>query len=129
MVFWGVKNKKRPKRTSREQYVMNGIYGSIFVARGAAFVIPNAVGEGILGILVTIGLMGVSRYAAIVSFYHAAKYVPPTQAELNAWTVEDTMAAARGTEARLATLESLNKQGLLTPEEYEAKRAEILGEL
>ena len=39
------------------------------------------------------------------------------------------MAAARGTEARLATLESLNKQGLLTPEEYEAKRAEILGEL
>ena len=39
------------------------------------------------------------------------------------------MAAGGGTEARLATLESLNKQGLLTPEEYEAKRAEILGEL
>lgn len=129
MVFWGVKNKKRPKRTSREQYMINGVYGSVFVALGVVFVIPNSFGEGVLGLLVAAGWMGVSLYAAIISFYHAARYVPPTQEELNAWVVEDTMAAARGVEARLSTLESLHQQGLLSQEEYEAKRTEILGEL
>lgn len=125
LLFWGNLEKKKNIQTSREQLVMNGIFGCVFFLAGIFLVAPNAVGYGGQGIFVTaLWLIG-SGAVAGVEFYHAAHWQPapmeeePQPEEPQEGTLEE----------KLKRLQSLYEQQLITEEEYQNKKKELLGEL
>lgn len=125
LLFWGNLEKKKDLRASQDQLVMNGIFSCIFFLIGIILVAPNALEYGVLGILLTaLWLIG-SAAAAGVNFYQAARWQPaPVEEET---PPEETQ---EGTlEARLKRLQSLYEQKLITEEEYQSKKKELLGEL
>ena len=104
-------------RPSKAQGIIGGIAGGLFVILGVTVVIPST---GVFGIIWTLfaGLIcGINLYTAF-----GKKYVGP---EIH---IEDEK-SVRSTEARLAELRRLYDQGLISDEEYEDKRAEILKEI
>ena len=106
-------------RPNKGQAVFAGIVGLIFVGIGLIVVIP------------AFGPFGIAVGSTVMSFYQAfgKKYVGP---EIR---IEDEDAppasppSAPSVSERLEQLESLRADGLITQEEYQAKREEILKEL
>ena len=109
--------KRVTYRPSKGQAVFGAVVGAIFVLIGLFVVIPSFGGFGILWTLVAAGIVGLNLYMAF-----GKNYVGP---EI---TVEDE-AADDNAAARLRQLEDLRRQGLITGEEYEKKRQEILRQL
>ena len=117
-------------RPSKGESVFAGIVGVIFVFIGLFFAIPTFGPFGILWTLVAAGIAGMHLYRAFGS-----KYVGP---EIN---IEDEEAGGQvvGTapppaappsaEERLRQLEDLREKRLITANEFEEKRKEILKEL
>ena len=111
-------------RPNKGQAVFAGIVGLIFVGIGLFMVIPALGPFGILWTLIAVG-------STVMSFYQAfgKKYVGP---EIR---IEDEDAppasppSAPSVSERLEQLESLRADGLITQEEFQAKREEILKEL
>ena len=98
---WGRRVTYRPSKVSG---AFGLIFGCVFVLIGIFVVIPSA---GAFGILWTLLAVCITGYNAYVAF--GKKYIGP--------------------EERLRKLRELYDQRLITEEEYEAKRREILGEL
>lgn len=126
-------NRRRRRvtyRPSKGESVFAGIVGVIFVFIGLFFAIPTFGPFGILWTLVAAGIAGMHLYRAFGS-----KYVGP---EIN---IEDEEAGGQvvGTapppaappsaEERLRQLEDLREKRLITANEFEEKRKEILKEL
>ena len=124
LLFWGNLEKKKDLSPSREQLTMNGIYGCVFFLIGLFLVAPNAVGYGVLGIVLTAVWLIAAAAVAGLHFYQAARWQPPAPVEEP--PEEETDAPL---EERLKRLQSLYAQGLITGEEYEAKKKELLEEL
>jgi len=108
----------RPSKTSG---IFGSIVGGIFVLIGIAVVIPTFGPFGILWTLIAVGITGINAYSAF-----GKGYVGP---EINIEDESPGSSAAGGTELRLRELQGLYDRGLITQEEYEAKRQEILKEL
>ena len=91
---------------------------------GVFAVIPQA---GAFGVLWTLIAVGITAYNGYMAF--GKKYIGP---EIN---IEDEGAPNPGRqdasdpEARLTQLAALHEKGLITDEEYEQKRQEILDEI
>lgn len=125
--------KRVTYRPSKSGSVMGGVVGVIFVLIGLFVVIPTfsmAGGFGaIFGVLWTI----VAGVIAGTNFYQAfgKGYIgPEIHIEEEGGTEHAQDAAAPGdTQARLTELRALYDQRLITQEEYEQKRKEILEEL
>lgn len=115
-----MRRKRVTYRPNKAQATFGGVVGVIFVVIGAAVVIPTFGPFGIFWTLIALGI-------TIFNFYQAfgKKYVGP---EIS---IEDEDAPPEtGTAAhRMAQLQSLHDQGLVTDEEFEAKRQEILRDL
>ena len=126
-------NRRRRRvtyRPSKGESVFAGIVGVIFVFIGLFFAIPTFGPFGILWTLVAAGIAGMHLYRAFGS-----KYVGP---EIN---IEDEgaggqvvgtappPAAPPSAEERLRQLEDLREKRLITANEFEEKRKEILKEL
>ncbi len=111
----------RPGKTGG---VFGIVWGGIFVVIGIAVAIPTF---GAFGILWTLMALGITAYNAYCAF--GKGYVGP---EIQ---IEDDLEETGGKEAagtaqsRLEELRGLYDQHLITEEEYEAKRREILKEL
>ena len=106
-------------RPSRTVSILGGVVGVIFVLVGFFVAIPVA---GPFGIFWT----AVSAVIAAMNFYQAfgKGYIGPNI------EIEDVNEGSEGsTETRLRKLQSLYDQHLITPEEYEEKRKEILNKL
>lgn len=111
-------------RPSKGASIFGGVVGIIFVIIGLTMAIPMA---GLFGILWTAIAVGITIYNFYLAFGNgsmgsieiddgtAGTPTPPPQAADNA--------------ARLAELRTLYDQRLITQEEYEEKRKEILKEL
>lgn len=111
--------RKVTYRPSKAQSVLGGVMGVIFVCIGLFIVIPQL---GLFGLFWTGGAAAVTA----INFYHAfgKGYIgPKIEIEDDGQVTEDTA------EERLKKLQSLYDQRLITPEEYEEKRKEILKEL
>ncbi len=108
----------RPGKTSG---IFGSIVGGIFVLIGIAVAIPTF---GTFGILWTLIAAGITVYNAYSAF--GKGYVGPV---INIEDDAPDSAAAGGSESRLRELQGLYDRGLITQEEYEAKRREILREL
>ena len=107
-------------RPSKAQSILGGVVGAIFVLLGLVMVIPMA---GPFGLLWT----AVAAAIATTNFYHAfgKGYIGP-DIEISD---EEDRSPEENPEERLKKLQSLYDQRLITPEEYEEKRKEILREL
>ena len=113
------KNRSRVMyRPGKASGVFGIIWGGIFVLIGVFVAIPTF---GAFGILWTLAAVAITGYNAYVAF--GKHYVGP---EI---TIEqDGKKEAEGTsaEARLQELRTLYDRRLITPEEYEEKRKEII---
>ena len=96
------------------------VWGGLFVLIGLVFVIPTFGGFGILWTLGALAITAVNAYRTF-----GKNYVGP---EIY---IEDDEAgtAASSVEERLQELRNLYDCSLITEEEYEAKKQEILKEL
>ena len=112
---WGRRVTYRPSKASG---AFGLVFGCVFVLIGIFVVIPAA---GAFGVLWTLIAAGGTAYNAYVAF--GKKYIGP---EIH---IEDEAAQSEDPEERLRKFRELYDQRLITEEEYEAKRQEILGEL
>ena len=125
--------KRVTYRPSKTGSVMGGVVGVIFVLIGLFVVIPAFSQAGgfamIFGILWTV----IAAVIAGMNFYQAfgKGYIgPEIRIEEEGGTEHAQDAAAPGdAQARLTELRALYDQRLITQEEYEQKRKEILEEL
>ena len=125
--------KRVTYRPSKSGSVMGGVVGVIFVLIGLFVVIPaSSMGGGfgaIFGVFWTI----IAAAVAGMNFYQAfgKGYIgPEIHIEEEGGTEHAQDAAAPGdAQVRLTELRTLYDQRLITQEEYEQKRKEILEEL
>ena len=105
-------------RPSKAQSILGGVVGVVFILIGFTMVIPQA---GLFGLLWT----GMAVAITAVNFYHAfgKGYIGPDI------EIEDGSPSAETAEERLKKLQALYDQRLITAEEYEQKRQEILEKL
>ena len=115
-------------RPSKASCVFGGIVGIIFSCIGVFMVIPTFGPFGILWTLIAIGI-------TIYQFAMAAGKV-----SMGSWSIEDEDGAGEGSgsagdgsgrsaQDRLTELQNLYDRRLISQEEYEQKRQEILKEL
>lgn len=115
--------RKVTYRPSKAAGVVGVVFGGIFVLIGLFAVIPMA---GPFGILWTLAAAAITAGNAYTAF--GKKYVGP-EIHIEEDPVEHYDAGSSTIEARLVELRSLYDRHLITDEEYEAKRQEILKEL
>ena len=111
--------KRVTYRPNKAQATFGGIVGLVFVVIGAVVAIPTFGLFGIFWTLIAIGM-------TVFNFYQAfgKKYVGP---EIR---IEDDAEPAGSTAAhRMAQLQDLYDQGLVTDEEFQAIRQKILKDL
>lgn len=122
-----MRNRRRKRityRPSKGQSIFGGVVGVIFVLIGLVVVIPTFGPFGILWTLIAVGITGVNLYQGF-----GKGYIGP---EIRVEDEEDPPDAGEDTpsaEERLRQLRGLYDQRLITQEEYEVKREEILREL
>ena len=110
-------------RPSKASCIFSGIVGIIFTGIGVFVVIPTFGAFGILWTLIALGM-------TIYQFAMAAGKV-----SMGSWSIEeDGTGAANGEDGksaqdRLTELQNLYDRRLISQEEYEKKRQEILKEL
>ena len=114
--------RKVTYRPSKAQSILGGVVGVIFVLIGLFVAIPGA---GLFGLFWTAVAVAITA----MNFYHAfgKGYIGP-DIEIS----DEGEALSPGAEApedRLKKLQGLYDQRLITPEEYEEKRKEILRDL
>ena len=114
--------KRVTYRPSKTAGIFGVLWGAVFVVIGLVVVIPSAGAFGILWTLMALGITGYNAYCAF-----GKGYVGP---EIR---IEDETAdqpdAPSDPQQRLRQLQSLYDQRLITKEEYDQKRQEILKEL
>ena len=110
-------------RPGKAPSAMGLVMGVIFVCIGLFVVIPAA---GPFGILWTIMALAITIFNGINVFSKNGVTTGEIQIEEEPYGFET---ASSHTEARLTELKNLYDRGLITREEYEAKRAEILKDL
>ena len=117
-----MRKKRVTYRPGKAQGVFGIVWGIIFVVIGFVVVVPHF---GAFGILWTLGAIAITGYNAYLCFGRG--YVGP---EIS---IEDDAGSGdwggTSAEARLQELRSLYDRSLITQEEYEQKRKEILREL
>lgn len=110
-------------RPSRANCIFGGIVGIIFTCIGLFVAIPAAGAFGVLWTLIALAM-------TIYQFAMAAGKV-----SAGSWSIEeetdsrDGVPGGKSAQDRLTELKSLYDRGLISREEYEAKRKEILEEL
>ena len=116
------RKKRITYRPGKGQGIFGMVWGGIFVLIGLFLVIPTF---GIFGILWTVLAAVMTAYQGYAAF--GKGYKGP---EIH---IEDEQQASppadEALQARLVQLQSLYDQGLITREEYEEKRKEILARL
>lgn len=116
--------KRITYRPSKAQGTFGVIWGGLFVVIGLVVVIPTFGAFGVLWTLAAVAITGMNAYHTFGKGYAG----PEIHIE------EDESAPSAGisssdAEARLTELRNLYDRHLITDEEYEAKRKEILDQI
>lgn len=118
--------KRVTYRPSKAGSALGGVVGGLFVLIGLFVAIPTFGLFGVLWTLIAVGITGANLYQAFGKGYVG----PEIHIEEESDSEYAQPAAAPGdTQARLTELRALYDQRLITQEEYEQKRREILKEL
>ena len=121
--------RKVTYRPSKAGSVMGGVVGCIFVLIGLFVIIPQFAMVGGFGLIFGIIWTILAAVIAGTNFYSAfgKKYIGP---EIHIEEEGVSTGSPKGTpQQRLEQLQSLYDRRLITQEEYEQKRQEILKEL
>ena len=120
-----MRNRRRiTYRPSRAGAILGAVAGALFVVIGTVVVIPNF---GAFGVIWTLLAAAITVYNVYMAF--GGKYIGP-EISIEDDSPEQPQAPDRAdVETRLMRLESLHTRGLVTDEEYEHKREEILKQL
>ena len=110
--------KKVTYRPGKVQGVFGVIWGAVFVVIGVTVAIPHFSLFGVLWTLLAVAITGYNAYLA----FGKGKVGPEIY-------IEDDATPASDAEERLTELRNLYDRRLITEEEYEAKRKEILDRL
>ena len=116
-------------RPSKPQAIMGGVMGCVFVLIGLFVIIPQFSMAGGFGLIFGIIWTVIAAVIAGTNFYSAfgKKYIGP---EIHIEEEGVSTGSPKGTpQQRLEQLQSLYDRRLITKEEYEQKRQEILKEL
>ena len=116
--------KRVTYRPSKTAGIFGVLWGAVFVVIGLVVVIPSAGAFGILWTLMTLGITGYNAYCAF-----GKGYVGP---EIHIEEDGENSAPSSGGDSvqqRLQELRNLYDRSLITEEEYQEKRREILKEL
>lgn len=118
-----MRRKRVTYRPNKAQSVFGGVVGLVFVGLGVGLAIPTF---GLFGIFWTLIAVGIT----IFNFYQAfgKRYIGP-EISIEEEGAPSEVPSGNDAAARLRQLQSLYDQGLITDEEFEAKRQEILGDL
>lgn len=120
------RGKKRiTYRPSKTGSAFGGVVGVIFVLIGLFIAIPTFGAFGVLWTLIAVGITGMNFYQAFGKGYVG----PEIHIEDEEADERSPSAGAGDAAARLKELQSLYDQRLITAEEYEEKRKEILKDL
>ena len=114
--------KRVTYRPSKTAGIFGTLWGAVFIVIGLVVVIPTFGAFGILWTLMAVGITGYNAYCAFGKRYAG----PEIHIE------DDSGAPSSGGESaqeRLQELRNLYDRSLITEEEYEEKRREILKEL
>lgn len=111
--------RKVTYRPSKANAVFGGVVGVIFLLIGLFVVIPQGGFFGLLWTGMAVAITGINFYQAF-----GEGYIGP-----NIEIEDDGTEMAESAEERLKKLQALYDQRLITAEEYEEKRKEILKEL
>ena len=106
-------------RPSKASGIFGIIWGGLFVVIGLVVVIPTFGAIGVIWTLAALAITGMNAYHAF-----GKKYIGP-QISIE----EDGEGDGVSMEERLQELRNLYDRSLITEEEYEAKKQEILKEL
>lgn len=117
------RRKRITYRPSKGQGVFGLVFGGMFVLIGLFMVIPVF---GAFGILWTGIAVAITAYQGYIAF---GKHYAGPEIHIEDEGEDPPAPAGQGVEARLAQLQSLYDQGLITREEYDQKRKEILEDL
>lgn len=112
-------------RPSKGQSVFGAVVGVVFILIGIFVVIPTFGAFGILWTLIAVGITGMNVYEAFGKNYVG----PEIHIEEEGETPFGGSQPSGSTEERLRELQRLYDQRLITQEEYETKRQEILKQL
>ena len=115
--------KRITYRPSKAQSILGGVVGGLFVVLGIFVVIPTFGPFGILWTLIAVGITATNLYHAF-----GKKYVGP-RIEVEDQEPDPRQPADFNAQARLEQLESLRASGLITEEEYQEKRQQIVDQL
>ena len=118
-----MRRKRVTYRPNKAQAAFGGVVGLVFVGLGVGLAIPTF---GLFGIFWTLVAVGIT----IFNFYQAfgKRYIGP-EISIEEEGAPSEVPSGNDAAARLRQLQSLYDQGLITDEEFEAKRQEILREL
>lgn len=108
-------------KPGRAQSAIGMIVGIVFVLIGLCFVIPQM---GLFGILWTLIAVAITVINAINVF--SEKGVATSRIEVDEWKRETSSSSV---EERLKKAEDLYQKGMITKEEYDQKRKDILNDI
>jgi len=115
--------RKVTYRPSKASGIFGIVWGGLFVLIGLFFVVPNF---GPFGLIWTLGALAITGINAYHTF--GKKYVgPEIHIEEDPESFYESVSSP--IEARLQELRNLYDRSLITEEEYETKKQEILKEL
>lgn len=121
------KRKNVIYRPSKGVCIFGGVIGILFVIIGLTTIVPRG---GLFGIIWTVMAAGIGIYYFYMAFGKGTvgTFVMEEE-EIESQEDSPALAQKEDASARLEELRRLYDQRLITPEEYEAKREEILKEL
>lgn len=117
------RRKKVTYRPSKANGAFGVIWGGMFVLIGLVFVIPTFGLFGVIWTLAALGIAGMNAYHAFGTNYVG----PEIHIEEDDSEIENHSSAS--VEQRLQELRNLYDRSLITEEEYEAKKRDILNDL
>ena len=112
--------KRVTYRPNKAGGVFGVVWGGLFVLMGLVFIIPTFGGFGVIWTLGALAMTVINGYRTFGKKYVGPEiYIEDDGAEVSAASIEE----------RLQELRNLYERSLITEEEYEAKKQEILNEL
>ena len=117
------RRKKVTYRPSKANGAFGVIWGGMFVLIGLVFVIPTF---GLFGVIWTLAALTITGYTAYGAF---GKGYVGTEIHIEEEDAQHTETHAGSVEQRLQELRNLYDRSLITEEEYEAKKRDILNDL
>ncbi len=120
--------EKKTMSRGAKQALVEGLIMAVLAVLGAVYGVPKLGMFGVVWVVAAGAIALVDLYRALIKSHRMGRNAPAAPAEPPAPPASEPCEEGPA-EERLRKLQSLRDEGLITPEEYEQKRHEILRDL